>query len=56
MSSVLRYVDQLVKETSPADDVPRLEMQEGGAVEIKEDVSKSFKKILNQRGKVSISD
>ena len=31
-------------------------MQEGGAVEIKEDVSKSFKKILNQRGKVSISD
>lgn len=30
MSSVLRYVDQLVKETSPADDVPRLEMQEGG--------------------------
>ena len=39
MSSVLRYVDQLVKETSPADDVPRLEMQEGGAVEIKEDIS-----------------
>ena len=26
----MRYVDQLVKETSPADDVPRLEMQEGG--------------------------
>ena len=30
MSSVLKFVDQLVKETSPADDVPRLEMQEGG--------------------------
>jgi hypothetical protein len=32
MSSVLRYVDQLVKETSPADDVPRLEMQDGGRI------------------------
>jgi hypothetical protein len=34
MSSVLRYVDQLVKETSPADDVPRLEMQEGGTAKV----------------------
>jgi hypothetical protein len=32
MSSVLKFVEQLVQETSPADDFPRLEMQEGGAI------------------------
>ena len=32
MSSVLKFVDQLVQETSPADDFPRLEMQEGGRI------------------------
>ena len=31
MSSVLKFVEQLVQETSPADDFPRLEMQDGGA-------------------------
>ena len=30
MSSVLKFVEQLVQETSPADDFPRLEMQKGG--------------------------
>ena len=32
MSSVLKFVEQLVQETSPADDFPRLEMQEGGRI------------------------
>ena len=30
MSSVLKFVDDLVEQTSPADDAPRVEMQEGG--------------------------
>ncbi len=30
MSSVLKFVEQLVQETSPADDFTRLEMQKGG--------------------------
>ena len=32
MSSVLKFVDDLVEQTSPADDAPRIEMQEGGAI------------------------
>ena len=32
MSSVLKFVEQLVQETSPADDFPRLEMQDGGRI------------------------
>ena len=32
MSSVLKFVDDLVEQTSPADDFPRLEMQEGGRI------------------------
>ena len=30
MSDAVKFVEQLVQETSPADDFPRLEMQEGG--------------------------
>ena len=33
MSSVLKFVEQLVQETSPADDFPRLEMQSGGLIQ-----------------------
>jgi hypothetical protein len=32
MSDAVKFVEQLVQETSPADDFPRLEMQEGGAI------------------------
>ena len=32
MSSVLKFVDDLVEQTSPADDAPRVEMQEGGTI------------------------
>ena len=32
MSSVLKFVDDLVEQTSPADDAPRVEMQEGGRI------------------------
>jgi hypothetical protein len=40
MSSVLKFVEQLVQETSPADDFPRLEMQEGGFID-----NNTFKKL-----------
>ena len=33
MSDVIKFVNQLVQETSPADDFPRLEMQGGGIVD-----------------------
>jgi hypothetical protein len=32
MSDVIRFVNQLVDETSPPEDAPRVEMQEGGAI------------------------
>ena len=32
MSEAVKFVEQLVQETSPADDFPRLEMQEGGRI------------------------
>ena len=56
MSDVIKFVNQLVEETSPPQDMLRVEMQEGGAVRIKKDVTESFQKILKQKGKVSISD
>ena len=64
MSSVLKFVEQLVQETSPADDFPRLEMQEGGRVSFDEilkfmrenpnmsyeDVAKNFKGKVGRSG------
>ena len=32
MSSVLKFVEQLVQETSPADDFPRIDFKVGGTV------------------------
>ena len=32
MSDAVKFVEQLVQETSPADDFPRLEMQSGGRI------------------------
>ena len=32
MSDVIKFVNQLVDETSPPEDTPRVEMQEGGAI------------------------
>ena len=40
MSSVLKFVDDLVEQTSPADDAPRVEMQEGGFID-----NNTFKKL-----------
>ena len=64
MSSVLKFVEQLVQETSPADDFPRLEMQKGGRVSFDEilkfmrenpnmsyeDVAKNFKGKVGRSG------
>ena len=40
MSDAVKFVEQLVQETSPADDFPRLEMQEGGLVELRKILEK----------------
>ena len=40
MSGAVKFVEQLVQETSPADDFPRLEMQEGGFID-----NNTFKKL-----------
>jgi len=40
MSDAVKFVEQLVQETSPADDFPRLEMQEGGFID-----NNTFKKL-----------
>ena len=51
MSSVLKFVEQLVQETSPADDFPRLEMQSGGRPTLVgqkkfyEDIRKAYNKL-----------
>ena len=40
MSDVIKFVNQLVDETSPPEDAPRLEMQEGGLVELRKILEK----------------
>jgi hypothetical protein len=39
MSSVLKFVDDLVEQTSPADDAPRVEMQEGGLSKVRRPIT-----------------
>ena len=58
MSSVLKFVEQLVQETSPADDFPRLEMQDGGAAipEVKRlEILKRFPEADFNKGKFGFS-
>ena len=39
MSSILKFVDDLVEQTSPADDAPRVEMQEGGLSKVRRPIT-----------------